>query len=184
MLQAALFKNGEKASGRTRRDPAAFVAQKRKPSLTSWALNDCYLHAGSSARVLEVDAFLNGEYLATYTGDGLIVATPTGSTAYSLAASGPIVSPELPVLLLTPICPHTLAQRPLLVSSRDKVRLVIRRGAASYRAQLCFDGQENVQVRQGDVIELETAPLKAKLLVQPRRSYYRILRAKLKWGER
>lgn len=151
---------------------------------SSLALNDCYIHTGSSARIIELDAYVNGEFLATYIGDGLIVSTPTGSTAYSLAASGPIVYPELPVMLLTPICPHTLAQRPLLVSSHAQVELVIKNCALSKFIFLSFDGQESVSIQLKDRIRIENGSQKLKLLVDPKRSYYQILRTKLRWGER
>ena len=181
MLRGSLHRCGKKA-GRNRKGELPTIDPKDKPLLTSLALNDCYLHAGVTGRVAEIEAYLNGDYLATYTGDGIIVSTPTGSTAYSLAASGPIVSPALPVLVLTPICPHTLTQRPLLVSARDRLVLVIRRAAQAI--QLSFDGQENAAAREGDCVVIEAAPHKAKLLLNPGRSYYEILRMKLKWGER
>lgn len=148
-----------------------------------YALNDCYLHASSTNRIAEIEASLNGRYLTTYNGDGLIIATPTGSTAYSLAASGPIVSPRLPVLLITPICPHTLAQRPLLISQEDQLEMKL---SASGRAQNVFlsaDGQQSIKLSKSDRVSVENAPVRAKFLVQPGRNYYDILRAKLKWGD-
>ncbi len=158
--------------------------KKGKKSKKSLVLNDCYLHTGPSTRILEIETFLNGEFLATYTGDGLIVSTPTGSTAYSLAASGPIVSPHLPVLILTPICPHTLAQRPLLVSESDRLQLTLKDGNSGGYAFLSLDGQESIRIDEKSSIFIESAPQKLKLLVHPQRSYYDILRKKLRWGER
>lgn len=155
-----------------------------KPFVTSLALNDCYIHAGSSARIIEIETYLNGDYLATYTGDGLIVSTPTGSTAYSLAASGPIVSPELSVILLTPICPHTLAQRPLLISNKDRLELVIKNFPTDQYILFSLDGQENIKIKKETRILVETAPHMVKLVVNPKRNYYKILRTKLRWGER
>lgn len=160
------------------------LLRRNKKIFGSLSLNDCYLHAGSSARVIDIETFLNGEFLAEYTGDGVIVSTPTGSTAYSMAASGPIVYPELPVILLTPICPHTLAQRPLLVSSKDKLELIIKNCPARQFIFLSIDGQEIIKVREGDRILVEAALRKMKLLVNPEKSYYQILRTKLRWGER
>ncbi len=166
------------------------AAQTRKknyyqsePQAKLLALNDCYLHASSTNRIVEIETSLNGRYLATYSGDGLIVATPTGSTAYSLAASGPIVSPRLPVMLLTPICPHTLTQRPLVISSEDKIELKLSSDARGTFVFLSSDGQHAIKIYKNDRVVIETAPEKAKLLVQPGRSYYEILRTKLKWGE-
>ncbi|MBI2916275.1 MAG: NAD(+)/NADH kinase, partial [Elusimicrobia bacterium] len=124
------------------------------------------------------------EYLATYTGDGLIVSTPTGSTAYSLAASGPIVSPELPVILVTPICPHTLTQRPLVVSCESRLELRISKFSGNRSVLLSLDGQEILPIRKGDKITVTAASHRLKLLMDPGRSYFKILREKLKWGER
>lgn len=154
----------------------------RKPALTALALNDCYIHAGAS-RVIEVETYLNDQYVATYNGDGLIVSTPTGSTAYSLAASGPIVAPGLPVLLLTPICPHTLTQRPLLVSDGDRLKLRLG-GRKGESAVLSFDGQDNLRLTERDLVCIETGPDRIRLLQPPEKNYYTILRTKLLWGER
>ncbi len=152
-----------------------------KPKLSSLAVNDCYLHAGASSRIVEVKTALNGKYLTTYKGDGLIVSTPSGSTAYSLAAQGPIVSPHLPVILVTPICPHTLSQRPLLISSEDELDLVVNESSSPMLFSV--DGQENLKVSKGTRIHLQAAREKLKLLVNPDRSYYEILRTKLSWGK-
>ena len=154
---------------------------EKKPSTVSVAFNDCYMHGGS--RIIEIETYLNDEYLTTYVGDGVIVSTPSGSTAYSLAASGPIVSPDVPVVLVTPICPHSLAQRPLVISSRDNLKLKVKHYPGD-SVRLSLDGQEHVKIKQGDTISIEKAPQKAKLLVLPGRNYYEILRTKLRWGER
>ena len=151
-----------------------------KPVLASLALNDCYLHAGSSSRIVEVETRLNGKFLTTYKGDGVIVSTPSGSTAYSLAAQGPLVSPGLPVILITPICPHTLSQRPLLVSSLDELELVVNDPSTALLFSL--DGQLNSKVRKGSRIHVVAAKERLKLLVNPDRNYYDILRTKMGWG--
>ncbi|MBI3013049.1 MAG: NAD(+)/NADH kinase [Elusimicrobia bacterium] len=169
---------------RTMLQISIFKGENKKASRTDLALNDCFLHTGSSARIIEIETFLNKEYLATYTGDGLIVSTPTGSTAYSLAASGPIVSPELPVILVTPICPHTLTQRPLVVSSESRLELRIGKFAGNRSVLLSLDGQEILPIRKGDKITVTAASHRLKLLMDPGRSYFKILREKLKWGER
>ncbi len=148
---------------------------------SSLAMNDCYLHAGSSSRIVEVDTKLNGEFVTTYKGDGVIIATPTGSTAYSLAAAGPIVSPDLEVLLVTPICPHTLSQRPLVVSSRGRLELIIRRSSSPMLFSL--DGQVNRELKVGARIEIQTADKKLRLLTDPNSGYFEILRTKLNWGK-
>ena len=159
---------------------ATVAGKDGKPKLTSLALNDCYLHAGSSSRIVEVETRLNGKFLTTFKGDGVIVSTPSGSTAYSLAAQGPLVSPQLPVILVTPICPHTLSQRPLLVSSEDELELVV--GDSTQSMLFSLDGQQNLKVERGTRIHLAAAREKLKLLLNPQRSYYDILRTKLSWG--
>lgn len=159
------------------------LLRRGKTVFDSLAMNDCYLHTASSGRIIDIETSVNGQYLTNYTGDGLIVSTPTGSTAYSLAASGPIVSPELQVIVLTPICPHTLAQRPLILSNRDRVEMTVKIKTES--PILCFvDGQESIGVKNGDRIIVEAAPQKVKLMVNPKKSYFEILRTKLGWGER
>ena len=152
----------------------------KKQTLSCLALNDCYLHAGSTSRITQVETSLNGEYLTTYKGDGVIVSTPTGSTAYSLAANGPILSPRLGVLLVTPICPHTLSQRPLVISDRSRLDLSV--GRTSQPMLLSIDGQINGKVGPGTRVEVRAAERKLRLLVDPKRSYFGILRRKLGWG--
>lgn len=144
------------------------------------ALNDCVIRSGATGRVLMLQATIRGRLLATYVGDGLIVATPTGSTAYNLAASGPIVYPELDVLLLSPICPHTLAQRPLVLPPYEIISLQISRPSPS--ALLCLDGQVNHTLLPGDRVEIRRASEQVQLLMDPDRTYYQVLQTKLKWG--
>lgn len=156
------------------------LAASGKTVFSSLAVNDCYLHADTRSRIVAVETRLNGEFLTVFKGDGVIVATPTGSTAYSLAAGGPIVSPELPVMVLTPISPHTLSQRPLVVSEKSKMELVI--GKASSPMLFSVDGQINRVVKPGMRIIVEGAKEKIRVLVNPERTYFEILRTKLRWG--
>lgn len=158
-----------------------FSSKEKKSSLSCLALNDCYLHAGLTSRITQIQTLLNGEFLTTYKGDGVIVATPTGSTAYSLAAGGPVVSPKLGVFLLTPICPHTLSQRPLVISERSRLDLWV--GTKSSPMLLSIDGQMNEKVGPGTRVEVRAAKRKLKLLVNPQKSYFGILREKLGWGQ-
>ena len=158
--------------------------KQTQPQLETVVLNDCYLHAGSNARIIEVETHLNQKFLANYIGDGLIVATPTGSTAYSMAASGPIISPTLPVMLLTPICPHTLTQRPLVISSQDQIQLRTQQIHSESYAWFSLDGQQQIKIYTGAVIQIQSSNIRLKLLTSPNRNYYEILRTKLKWGER
>jgi len=146
------------------------------------ALNDVVVKDGITARVIKLRLEVNNQYVATYVGDGLIVSTPTGSTAYSLAASGPIVHPDLSLIILSPICPHTLALRPLIISSNDAVRIWVEADHAE--VILTMDGQENICLKLGDLIQVKKAKERLKLIVPERKSYYQILRAKLKWGGR
>jgi NAD+ kinase len=146
------------------------------------ALNDVVVKNGITARVIRLRLEVNDQYVATYVGDGLIVSTPTGSTAYSLAANGPIVHPDLSLILLSPICPHTLALRPLIISSQDTVRIWVE--ANHYEVILTMDGQENIHLKLGDLVEVRKAREKLKLIVPEKENYYQVLRKKLKWGGR
>jgi NAD+ kinase len=142
------------------------------------------IHSGNNGRVITVTASVNGVFLADYVGDGLIVATPTGSTAYSLAASGPIVHPHLSVFLLTPICPHTLTQRPMIIPSRHTLSLTADSAVVREKPVLSIDGQTNYLLNHGDRITVELSAFPLKLIVNPKRKYLEVLRAKLSWGVR
>jgi len=144
------------------------------------ALNDCVIRSGGSGRVLQLEASVRGRPLASYAGDGLIVATPTGSTAYNLAASGPIVYPELDALILCPVCPHSLMQRPLVLPTFEVVEVEVLK--PSPPAILSIDGQVTQTLKSGDRIEVRRADQQAKLLMDPDRTYYQVLQSKLKWG--
>ena len=145
------------------------------------ALNDCVVRSGPSGRVLQLQAMVRGRPLASYAGDGLIVATPTGSTAYNLAASGPILYPDLDVMLLCPICPHSLAQRPLVMPTFEVLEVEVLK--PSLYAILSIDGSVVQTLRPGDRLEVRRAPDPARLLMDPDRTYYQVLQSKLKWGE-
>jgi NAD+ kinase len=151
-------------------------------SRTFAALNDVVIDKGAVCRVIELGIAVNGEYVNTVVGDGLIVATPTGSTAYSLAAGGPIVTPTLEAIILSPICPHTLSNRSMVVSSHDRVAIEAR--ADHPDMMLTIDGQQSLLVQSGDCIEIRRAPYTIKLIRYTARSFYDVLRTKLKWGER
>jgi NAD+ kinase len=144
------------------------------------ALNDCVVRSGASGRVLQLQATVRDLPLASYAGDGLIIATPTGSTAYNLAASGPILYPDLDVLLLCPICPHSLVQRPLVMPTFEVIEVEVLKPSPS--ALLCVDGHVTQTLRPGDRIEIRRADVQAKLLMDPDRAYYQVLQNKLKWG--
>ena len=148
------------------------------------ALNDAVIHSGKTNRIVTIAARVNDEFLADYIGDGLIVATPTGSTAYSLAASGPIAHPPLKVFVMTPICPHTLTQRPLIISSEHTLKLTAASRSTTEKPTLTIDGQITFTVANRDHVTITKAEKPLLLITNPRQQYLNVLRTKLKWGER
>lgn len=144
-------------------------------------LNDVVINKGALARMTELRLSLDGGFVCRYRADGLIVATPTGSTAYSLSAGGPIVHPSVEAIIITPICPHTLSDRPLVVRDSCVVELNLIETADS--VYLTLDGQTGMKLESGDQVRITRAAEKLRLIQPPRKSYYEILRSKLKWGE-
>ncbi len=145
-------------------------------------LNDVVVaKSGSLSRIIEIEASVDGRFVSSFRGDGLIVATPTGSTAYSLASGGPVLHPALPAIVLTPICPHMLSNRPLVVD--DGVKIEIRLLTTDVEAHVTLDGQRSLALTPDDVIRISRSPRTLRLVKSPRRDYYEVLRAKLKWGE-
>lgn len=145
-------------------------------------LNDAVINKGALARIIDLDAYVDGRYLTTFKADGLIMHTPTGSTAYSLAAGGPIVHPALDCLGITPICPHTLTNRPLIVP--DTAILEVRLMSENEDVYLTLDGQVGFLLKHGDVVEVKMSAHKMYFVMSPQEDYYQMLRTKLKWGER
>lgn len=145
-------------------------------------LNDAVITKGARARIIDLETYVGKEYLCTYRADGLIISTPTGSTAYSLAAGGPILYPSLGAIVLSPICPHTLTNRPIVVSSKATVRVSLR--SSGDTVFLSPDGNQGVLLNNGDVVEVRDYRVPVSLVKAPARSYFEILRNKLKWGER
>jgi len=145
-------------------------------------LNDAVIAKGARSRIIDLETHVGGDYLCTYRADGLIISTPTGSTAYSLAAGGPIIEPTLGVVVLAPICPHTLTNRPIVVPSAAPIHVTLR----SFGDTVIFipDGQKGTRLNNGDEVEVRAFGLPVSLIQLPSRSYYEILRNKLKWGER
>jgi NAD+ kinase len=131
--------------------------------------------------MIEVELWIEDEFVCRYRADGLIVATPTGSTAYSLSAGGPIVHPAVESILITPICPHTLSDRPLVIDDRCNVEMRLRGTAES--VYLTLDGQKGLLLESDDRVTITRATERLKLIQPHRKSYYEILRNKLKWGE-
>jgi NAD+ kinase len=146
------------------------------------ALNDAVANKGARARMLDFDLHVDGDHVGRYRADGLIVATPTGSTAYSLAAGGPIVDPSLDAFIITPICPHMLTNRPLVVPSTSQIDLDFT--AASEPVYVALDGQISLELAPADRVRITKSAKRVALLRPPTKSYFQILRSKLRWGER
>ena len=135
------------------------------------------------SRIGELDTHADGAPVATYHADGLIVATPTGSTAYSLSAGGPLVLPGLEAIVVTPICPHTLTQRPLVLPESCSIE-VRARDARGPGARLTVDGQVGCELSEADRLRVRRSPHSVRLLVPPDRNRFEVMRTKLRWGER
>lgn len=147
---------------------------------TEIGLNDAVIHPSERSRVIAMDLRIGTKEIGTLVGDGLIVASPTGSTAYSLSAGGPIVRPTAEGLLATPICPHTVTWRPLLLGADETIRLKLRPGHP--RASLTIDGQVARRLTPDDEITIRRARRRASLIVMERDSFYETLRTKLAWA--
>ena len=145
-------------------------------------LNDAVITKGARSRIIDLETYVGDDYLCTYRADGLIISTPTGSTAYSLAAAGPILEPTLGAIVLSPICPHTLTNRPIVVPSNASIRVTLR--SFGDTVILIPDGQPGMRLNNGDQVEARDYGMPVSLIKLPSRSYYEILRDKLKWGER
>ncbi len=143
-------------------------------------LNDAVINKGALARMVELEVSVDGGYLTTIKSDGLILSTPTGSTAYSLSAGGPIIHPTIHCFVLTPICPHTLSNRPIALPDTSVV--AVRLSSKSEDVTLTLDGQSGFPLRRHDVVEIKKAGSRVKLIKHPKKSYYEILRTKLRWG--
>lgn len=143
----------------------------------SRALNDVVIHRGTLARIISVEAYIDGHYFTTYEGDGVIVSTPTGSTAYSLSAGGPIVSPTAPVMLVTPICPHSFYSRPLVISNEQRIRIITQPGFDE--VMLTIDGQHGIHLKAGDEIDISRSSVSTRLIKLSGRHFFDVLREKL-----
>lgn len=163
LIQAEVIRNGQRVEGHL-------------------ALNDAVVNKAALARIVDLDLLIDGAYVCSYKADGLIISTPTGSTAYSLAAGGPIVYPILDAFIITPICPHALTNRPLVIPDSALLEVAVR--ASEEDVYLTIDGQVGIQLQKGDRVTARKAPTKLRLVRPSRRTYFEILRNKLKWGAR
>ncbi|MDE3169782.1 MAG: NAD(+)/NADH kinase [Acidobacteriota bacterium] len=146
------------------------------------ALNDAVANKGALARMLDFDVYVDQDRVGRYRADGLIVATPTGSTGYSLAAGGPIIDPELDAFVVTPICPHMLTNRPLVIPGTARIDLDF--AAAEEPVYVTLDGQTGFQLKANDRVTITKSEKRVTLVRAPDKTYFEILRSKLRWGER
>lgn len=148
-----------------------------------YALNEAVISKeGVMSKLLRISAFDNGNYINTYRGDGLIVATPIGSTAYSLSAGGPIISTDLEVVILTPIAPHNLSMRPLIISGKDELTFQIE--DKDKKGYVVIDGDDYIDIQEEDIVSIKYSEKKIRLVLPKKTDYYSILREKLKWGDK
>jgi NAD+ kinase len=145
------------------------------------AINDVVLRNQAAVRMLDFETWIGGEFISQHRADGIIVSTPTGSTAYALSGGGPVLHPSLDALALVPICPHTLSDRPIVVGSDRTVRLVLGGGEGT-RAMCTCDGQTNESLNPGDAVEISRASETLRLIHPANYNYFNILRNKLHWG--
>ncbi len=179
MLHAAI----EGRVNTVRRERLLVTVEKpgSEPS-THCVLNDAVINKSALARMLDLSVHVNEELVSRFRADGMIIATPTGSTAYNLSAGGPILYPNLDVIVVTPICPHTLTNRPLVLSLDSKV--VMRLEKQSEEVWLTLDGQQGFPLSIDDVVRIERCKDPVFLITDRDRSYFQVLHRKLKWGER
>ena len=156
------------------------VIRQKKERAVETVLNDVVINKGALARLAHIETRINDRYLTTYRADGLIIATPTGSTAYSLAAGGPVIHPTVPAVVMTPICPFTLTNRPLIIP--DTATVTINLAERSSDIMLTFDGQQGLPIDDRDTIVISKSPYPIYLISEPNQNYYDVLKAKLRWS--
>ncbi|MBI3949388.1 MAG: NAD(+)/NADH kinase [Acidobacteria bacterium] len=159
----------------------ATVLRQRQSVAVQTVLNDVVVNKSALARIIEIECLVNEQCVTTLRGDGLIVATPTGSTAYSLSAGGPIVYPTMEAILITPICPHMLTNRPLVVPPDSTVRLILR--SAREEVTLTLDGQIGIALQGDDEVIIRRSQRFFEIIQPPEKNYFQVLRDKLHWGK-
>lgn len=146
-------------------------------------LNDVVINKGALARIVDLETKVDSHHLTTFKADGLIISTPTGSTGYSLSAGGPIIHPSMKCLVITPICPHTLTNRPIVVADESLIGITVS-SLDDEDVYLTLDGQVGVELKSGDLIKVCRAEHYSRLVMSKSRNFFEVLRTKLKWGER
>ena len=160
----------------------ASLVRRGTPATDQQALNDVVVAKGALGRLIDLEVRADGQPMTAYRADGLIIATPTGSTAYNLSAAGPILFPTMDAVVLTPICSHTLTNRPIVLPASARLEVTLLTEAPD--VVLSVDGQPGPPVAAGDVVHVRRAGARIRLIRDPRKSYFEVLRTKLKWGER
>jgi NAD+ kinase len=164
-----------------RRMMMEIVVTRRDQRIATYrALNDAVINKGTLARIIEIEAHVDGHYVSSFRSDGLIIATPTGSTAYNLSAGGPIIFPNMNAMVLTPICSHTLTNRPIVLPAGVRIDITLR--SSQDEVYLTVDGQEGLRLDRGDRVSLEKSNVYVKLVEPSDKNYFDVLRGKLKWG--
>ncbi len=159
----------------------AEVGKPGEPGTSCTAFNDVVIHKWNIARMIEFETHVDGRFVETQRADGLIIATPTGSTAYALSTGGPILHPGLDAVVLVPVCPHTLSNRPLVIGGDSFIELVVKQGQEN-RVRVTLDGQLNFGLQQHDRIQIRKKEHPVRLLHPAGHDHFQILRAKLNWG--
>jgi NAD+ kinase len=157
---------------------SAEVQQKGSSNASFIALNDVVISKGPISRIIRMETYIGNDFLATYRADGIIISSPTGSTAYSLSAGGPIVAPDLEVMIVTPICPHTLYDRPFILPDNQEVKIVLR--SNSPEVMLTIDGQIGYPLQKNDCVCIHRANVYTNLIKIKKRSFAEVLRLKLR----
>ncbi len=160
----------------------AIIRRKGEEVARYRVLNDVVINKGALARIIDMEASIDDDYLTTFKADGLIIATPTGSTAYNLAAGGPIIYPGNHCLVISPICPHMLTNRPIIVSDGAVIRIEVK--FQDDDVVFTADGQEGMPLKGGDVVELRKSRHTTLLIKSPSKDFFEVLRTKLRWGQR
>jgi NAD+ kinase len=145
------------------------------------ALNDVVILKSAMSRIIDLAVSIEGRHATSYRADGLIISTPTGSTAYGLSAGGPILFPTMDAIVLTPVCSHTLTNRPIVLPGGHRLEVTL---SADQQVMLTLDGQVGIELQQGDIVEVRQAAARIQLVRFPQKDFFSVLRTKLKWGER